>query len=88
MAKADGIDKALASAIAGALSCWNQPLEVIRVEMQSQVKEAGRPEKMTLVSATKHIYQNNGLSGFYRGIVPRIGLGIWQTLVMVALGKN
>ncbi|KAL9538633.1 hypothetical protein MBANPS3_010783 [Mucor bainieri] len=83
---ADGVDKALASIAAGALSCWNQPLEVIRVEMQSQLKAEGRPEKMTIGSATKYIYKNNGLKGFYRGVVPRIGLGIWQTLVMVALG--
>ncbi|KAI8978567.1 mitochondrial carrier domain-containing protein [Pilobolus umbonatus] len=83
---ADNIDKASASIIAGALSCWNQPLEVIRVEMQSQLKAEGRPEKMNIASATRYIYQNNGLGGFYRGVVPRIGLGIWQTLVMVALG--
>lgn len=83
---ADGIDKALASIVAGALSCWNQPLEVIRVEMQSQLKAEGRPEKMTIGSATKYIYSNNGLKGFYRGVIPRVGLGIWQTLVMVAMG--
>ncbi|KAI9470588.1 MAG: mitochondrial carrier domain-containing protein [Benjaminiella poitrasii] len=83
---ADNADKILASVFAGALSCWNQPLEVIRVEMQSQVKAEGRPGKMTIGSATKYIYANNGLKGFYRGVVPRIGLGIWQTLVMVALG--
>lgn len=85
--KATPIDKALASIVGGALSCWNQPIEVIRVEMQSQVKAAGRPEKMTIVEATKWIYKNNGIHGFYRGVMPRIGLGMWQTLCMVALGK-
>lgn len=85
---ADGVDKAMASILAGALSCWNQPLEVIRVEMQSQLKAEGRPEKMTIGSATKYIYNNNGLKGFYRGLAPRIGLGIWQTLVMVGLGTQ
>ncbi|KAI9261150.1 mitochondrial carrier domain-containing protein [Sporodiniella umbellata] len=83
---ADHTDKILASVAAGALSCWNQPLEVIRVEMQSQLKGAGRPDKPNISNITKYIYTNNGLGGFYRGIVPRIGLGIWQTLVMVALG--
>ncbi|KAI8053586.1 mitochondrial carrier domain-containing protein [Thamnidium elegans] len=83
---ADVMDKASASIIAGALSCWNQPLEVIRVEMQSQLKTPGRPENMSLLNTTKYIYSINGLSGFYRGLAPRIGLGIWQTLVMVALG--
>jgi hypothetical protein len=43
--------------------------------MQSQVKAAGRPEKMTISSAAKYIYENNGVKGFYRGVVPRIGLG-------------
>lgn len=45
--------------------------------MQSQLKAPGRPEKMTLSSATKYIYTNNGLGGFYRGLAPRIALGIW-----------
>lgn len=51
----------------GGLSCWNQPIEVIRVEMQSQVKTAGRPEKLTIATAAKWIYKNNGAMGFYRG---------------------
>ncbi|GAB5586781.1 Mitochondrial DNA replication protein yhm2 [Umbelopsis nana] len=80
------MDRALASIIGGGLSCWNQPIEVIRVEMQSQVKAEGRPEHMTIGKAAKWIYQNNGIAGFYRGVVPRIGLGIWQTLVMVTAG--
>lgn len=85
--RATAIDKALASIVGGALSCWNQPIEVIRVEMQSQVKAADRPEKMTIVSTTKYIYQHNGIKGFYRGVLPRVGLGMWQTLCMVALGN-
>ncbi|KAI8823365.1 mitochondrial carrier domain-containing protein [Fimicolochytrium jonesii] len=78
----------LASAIGGGLSCWNQPIEVIRVEMQSQVKAAGRPEKMTIASAAKYIFANNGFKGFYRGVVPRIGLGVWQTVCMVFGGDS
>ncbi|ORZ11230.1 mitochondrial carrier domain-containing protein [Absidia repens] len=82
------VDKALASMLGGALSCWNQPIEVIRVEMQSQVKAPGRPEKMTIIKAAQWIHQQNGIKGFYRGAVPRIGLGMWQTLCMVALGDH
>ncbi|CAJ0745861.1 10033_t:CDS:2 [Entrophospora sp. SA101] len=77
------IQKILASALGGGLSCWNQPIEVIRVEMQSQVQTPGRPKNMTIVTCAKYIYQNNGLKGFYRGVTPRIGLGIWQTICMV-----
>ncbi len=74
------LQRVLASAIGGGLSCWNQPIEVIRVEMQSQIKTAGRPEKMTIAVAAKWIYKNNGWKGFYRGVTPRIGLGVWQTV--------
>ncbi|CAG8518194.1 11208_t:CDS:2, partial [Ambispora leptoticha] len=77
------LQKIFSSAIGGALSCWNQPIEVIRVEMQSQVKTPGRPENMTIVTCAKYIYQHNGIKGFYRGVTPRIGLGIWQTVCMV-----
>ncbi|GAA5805041.1 mitochondrial carrier domain-containing protein [Helicostylum pulchrum] len=86
--RATALDKAMASILGGALSCWNQPIEVIRIEMQSQVKAVGRPENMSISSATKYIYANNGFAGFFRGITPRIGLGIWQTLCMVALGDH
>ena len=78
--------KILASLLGGGLSCWNQPIEVIRVEMQSQIKQVGRPEKMTIVECAKYIYKTNGYRGFYRGVVPRIGLGAWQTICMVAGG--
>ncbi|CAG8626104.1 15560_t:CDS:2 [Acaulospora morrowiae] len=65
-----------------------EPIEVIRVEMQSQVKTPGRPEKMSIVTCAKFIYQNNGFKGFYRGVTPRIGLGIWQTVCMVFGGDS
>ncbi|KAI9202475.1 mitochondrial carrier domain-containing protein [Polychytrium aggregatum] len=81
-------EKVLASAVGGALSCWNQPLEVIRVEMQSQIKTEGRPEKLTIATAAKWIYKNNGLKGFYRGVTPRVGLGIWQTVCIVFGGDQ
>ncbi|KAG0205777.1 hypothetical protein BGX28_002700 [Mortierella sp. GBA30] len=79
-------EKIAASAIGGGLSIWNQPIEVIRVEMQSQLKTAGRPEKMTIANCARWIWQTNGMKGFYRGSVPRFGLGMWQTICMVAGG--
>lgn len=65
------MQRVLASALGGGLSCWNQPIEVIRVEMQSQVKTVGRPEKMTIGKAAQWIYSQNGMKGFYRGVTPR-----------------
>ncbi|KAI8619610.1 mitochondrial carrier domain-containing protein [Chytriomyces sp. MP71] len=81
-------EKIAASSIGGALSCWNQPIEVIRIEMQSQLKLAGRPEKMTMAAAASYIYKNNGLLGFYRGVTPRIGLSVYLTVCMVAIGDK
>ncbi|KAK2624247.1 hypothetical protein QTJ16_006197 [Diplocarpon rosae] len=79
-------EKILASALGGGLSAWNQPIEVIRVEMQSKTDDPNRPKKMTVGNTAKYIYSNNGLKGLYRGVVPRIGLSVWQTVCMVAMG--
>ncbi|KAF5384927.1 hypothetical protein D9615_001404 [Tricholomella constricta] len=82
-------DKILASTIGGALATWNQPIEVIRVEMQSMAKGAAtnvnRPAKLTIMNTLSYIYKENGIKGLYRGVTPRIGLGIWQTICMVSL---
>lgn len=79
-------EKILASTFGGGLSAWNQPIEVIRVEMQSQKADPNRPAKLTVGTAAKYIYSQNGIKGLYRGVTPRIGLGIWQTICMVGLG--
>ncbi|KIV98725.1 uncharacterized protein PV09_09507 [Verruconis gallopava] len=79
-------EKILASALGGGLSAWNQPIEVIRVEMQSKKEDPNRPKKMTVANTFQYIYKTNGLKGLYRGVTPRIGLGVWQTICMVALG--
>ncbi|KAF5375134.1 hypothetical protein D9758_000412 [Tetrapyrgos nigripes] len=82
------MDKILASSVGGALATWNQPIEVIRVEMQSMSKNAAanvnRPAKLTIMNTLAFIYKENGIKGLYRGVTPRIGLGIWQTVCMVS----
>ena len=52
--------------------------------MQSMSKAANRPEKPTILNTLSYIYRENGLKGLYRGVTPRIGLGIWQTVCMVS----
>ena len=89
--KDDGValsvgEKILASGLGGSLSPWNQPIEVIRVEMQSKKEDPNRPKKMTVGNTARYIYSQNGLKGLYRGVTPRIGLSVWQTICMVALG--
>ncbi|KAG8907552.1 Mitochondrial DNA replication protein yhm2 [Tulasnella sp. 403] len=80
------LDKIASSTIGGALATWNQPIEVVRVEMQSASKNiaADRPAKLTVLNTLQYIYKKNGIKGLYRGVTPRIGLGIWQTVCMVS----
>ncbi|KAL1978831.1 hypothetical protein VTN31DRAFT_1690 [Thermomyces dupontii] len=84
--KLSAVEKVLASGLGGALSAWNQPIEVIRVEMQSKKEDPNRPKNLTVGKTFKYIYETNGIRGLYRGVTPRIGLGMWQTVCMVALG--
>ncbi|KAI1652136.1 mitochondrial carrier [Daldinia loculata] len=84
--KLSALEKITASALGGGLSAWNQPIEVIRVEMQSKKEDPNRPKKMTVGNTFKYIYESNGIKGLYRGVMPRIGLGVWQTVCMVAMG--
>lgn len=45
------LEKIAASSIGGALGTWNQPIEVVRVEMQSMAKQSAnsnRPAKLTV----------------------------------------
>ena len=79
-------ERVAASAIGGGLSAWNQPIEVIRIEMQSKTADPNRPKNLTVGKAFRYIYGQNGLKGLYRGVTPRIALGVWQTVCMVALG--
>lgn len=81
-------EKLIASAVGGALGCWNQPIEVIRVEMQSQTKNPNRPANLNIWTTGKYIFEQNGLKGFYRGVTPRICLGVYQTVCMVFGGDQ
>ena len=77
--------EACAGILGGALSTWNQPFEVARIQMQSAANE-GKP-KENLLQVLRTVVRNDGVAGLFQGIVPRIGLGVWQTLFMVTGAK-
>lgn len=58
--------------------------------MQSMAKssaaESTRPAKPTIANTLAYIYRENGIKGLYRGVTPRIGLGIWQTVRLRFIG--
>jgi len=67
--------------IGGAISCWNHPFEVARIEMQARSNEGAA--KMSMMQVFKQVHQEYGVPGLFKGVVPRLFLGIWQTLFMV-----
>lgn len=79
-------EKVFCAATGGGLACWNQPIEVVRVEMQSVINDPNRPKKLTTLKALRYIYRSSGIRGLYRGVLPRMSLGIWQTICLVAFG--
>lgn len=55
--------------------------------MQSMAKAepgSNRPAKPTIANTLSYIYKENGFKGLFRGVQPRIALGIWQTICMVS----
>ncbi|KXN72495.1 mitochondrial carrier protein [Conidiobolus coronatus NRRL 28638] len=60
----------------------------IGVEMQSQTKSLDRPKNLNIFTAAKYIYEKSGLLGFYRGVTPRICLGVYLTICMVFGGDQ
>ena len=71
--------------IGGFLACWNHPFEVARVEAQARAA-AGEP-KIGMVDIFRRVMAEHGVAGLFKGVVPRVGLGIWQTTFMVT-GAN
>lgn len=69
----------------GMLSCWNHPFEVARIEMQSRA--AAGESYQSMVQVFRNVYAQYGVEGLFKGVIPRMGLNIWQTLFMVT-GAN
>lgn len=82
-AKLSMTEECLAGIFGGMLSTWNQPFEVLRIEAQANAAKGLPP--MNMVKTASLIIKESGPLGLFQGIVPRIGLCVWQTLFMVTL---
>mmetsp|Transcript_47820 Transcript_47820/g.89007 ORF Transcript_47820/g.89007 Transcript_47820/m.89007 type:complete len:303 (+) Transcript_47820:129-1037(+) len=80
-AKLTKTEEALSGIIGGTMSCWNHPFEVARIEAQSRADQGQKG--MSMISVLTMITKEQGVAGLFKGLIPRIGLGIWQTLFMV-----
>ncbi len=69
--------------IGGVGSCWNTPIETVRVLMQKDVSE-GRPPK-TFSGYVTSLMDEGGIPALFRGVTPRSAQAIWQTVFMVVV---
>ena len=77
--------EALSGVIGGALACWNHPFEVARIEAQAAA--AAGEKSVGMVGVLSNVVAKEGVGGLFAGIVPRLCLGIYQTLFMVTGAK-
>jgi hypothetical protein len=70
-------------AIGGIGSCWNTPIETVRVLMQKDVSQ-GIPPK-TFDGYVESIVNDSGYTGLFRGVTPRAVQAIVQTCFMVVV---
>lgn len=82
-AKLSIAEESLAGIIGGALSTWNQPFEVMRIEAQAAAAK-GLPSR-SITKVCGDIVKESGVVGLFQGIYPRMGLCIAQTLFMVSV---
>ena len=76
-------EEATAGIIGGALSTWNQPFEVLRIEAQAAAAK-GLPPRNIVVTA-RDIVKESGIGGLFQGILPRMGLCVGQTFFMITV---
>lgn len=77
--------EALAGCAAGALACWNHPFEVARIQMQAA--SVSGEKSLSMMGVFKLVVKEQGPKGLFKGVFPRVLLGIWQTLFMVTGAK-
>jgi len=73
------------------LSTWSIVLTVQLDQAVGNIVEkagtASAVKKLGFFSTFGHIYRERGVRGFFRGVVPRILLGVYQTLFMVTIAR-
>ena len=74
-----------AGVIGGAVSCWNTPFEVARVE--SVVRSAKRDDGEGVVGTMRLIVQERGPGGLFAGLLPRCFQAAYQTVFMVCVPR-
>lgn len=74
--------------LGGVGSCWNTPVETVRLWMQRDVVATSTNTMGSQRSARFYIDQileRDGVGGLFRGVTPRAIQAIWQTTFMVVV---
>ena len=77
------IGEIVAGTIGGVGSCWNTPIETIRVYIQRDVSQGIQVKTMT--QYWDAIVDESGYPGLFRGVTPRAIQAIWQTVFLVVV---
>ena len=59
-------EEAVCGMIGGALACWNHPIEVCRIEMQSRTVSG--ESALSLGGTISHVVKNDGVMGLFKGL--------------------
>lgn len=79
-----GVLGEIGSGVIGGLgSCWNTPIETIRVNMHRDVSMG--KDSQSFGYYWNRISDEEGMSGLFRGVSPRGIQAIWQTVFMVVV---
>jgi hypothetical protein len=79
-----GLAGEIGSGVLGGLgSCWNTPIESVRILSQRDVS-LGRPPK-SIAGYWDAMIESEGYPGLFRGVTPRALQSIWQTIFMVVV---
>jgi hypothetical protein len=79
-----GILGEIGSGVMGGLgSCWNTPIETIRMITQRDVSSGREPK--TILQYWVQIVETQGYPGLFRGITPRALQAVWQTGFLVVV---
>ena len=76
------VDRACAGVFAGIFACWNHPLDVVMVRLQTATHTAGG-SRPGVVDVVRSVYAEAGVLGFFRGVRARMMLSSYATLCMV-----
>lgn len=77
----------MSGCIGGALSSWNTPLEVARIEAQSKLGAGEKMQGKSLVATIQEIVDKRGFCALYVGLIPRACQACYQTLFLVTVPR-